>query len=393
MEIAGMKIVIDADVETPQADTFPVVKVRPTGFSADTVQRILDYFAGNAVLRDLNADVPWMTRDVRDQIIVEELRFQHDCGVRNDILPEEVAAHMDELYGTPPEAAEAAEIPRDDVSTVSESVYFDTGKTVPGTMILEDSRQDANKAFLEVSDFGFFGGYTNERHQEESAAGTGLTAEEAASAAKVTADSLGFDYMDVSDVRVADRYSNLAAGTTDSDQQCYLVLFSRTYAGVKSPFVELRAWRNSGAAGDSSEQYRAPWTPEYLELMINENGVVWLRWQNPVEIVNVEHDDIDIISFEQAKQDFAESMRLVLTGTDFLSDMEEDVASGLMDNNEIHINKVVLGNEFFPVKDSKDEYQLMPCWIFFGYDGWLGDISRDLPTCEMMLDAATGAIV
>lgn len=130
-----------------------------------------------------------------------------------------------------------------------------------------------------------------------------------------------------------------------------------------------------------------------MMLIVNENGVVSFRWQNPVEIVDVENESVPIISFEEAKDAFIESMRLVLTGTDYLENMEEDLESGAMESNEIHITKVVLANEFFPVKDTLDKYELKPCWLFFGYDGVLGQMSRDVPTCEMILDASTGAII
>ncbi|MBD5560467.1 MAG: hypothetical protein HDQ87_08970 [Clostridia bacterium] len=288
---------------------------------------------------------------------------------------------------------EETEIPRNNVDTTRQILYFETGKTVPGRMILLDDREEMNRAYLEINDFGFYGAYTDERYQTEPAGGTGLTAQQAASLAEETADRLGFDYMDVTDVLVGDRYSNLFPEARDDEQQCYHVLFSRTYDGVKSPTVFLHAWNSTGVDDDNLQPASAPRTPEYLVLAINENGVVGLRWQNPVEIIGIEDETVPVIGFEQAKDAFVKNISLALTESSFLEDLDKMLQSGFMDDNEIHITRVVLGNQFLPAADTPGEYKLMPCWIFLGYDGWLGDMSRNVPTCELMLDAVTGAVV
>lgn len=85
MEMDGMKIMVDAPVEVPETERFPVVKVRPTGFPAATVEKILDYFADDAVLYENdNTYEAWMTQSIREQIIAQELQFQKDCGVLNE---------------------------------------------------------------------------------------------------------------------------------------------------------------------------------------------------------------------------------------------------------------------------------------------------------------------
>ena len=83
-------------------------------------------------------------------------------------------------------------------------------------------------------------------------------------------------------------------------------------------------------------------------------------------------------------------MNLVLVNTKFL---ESNESNENMSTPEININRVVLGNQFVPVKDVSDEYRLMPCWIFFGTDTWLGEMSEKLPTSQLMLNAIDGEIL
>ena len=142
--------------------------------------------------------------------------------------------------------------------------------------------------------------------------------------------------------------------------------------------------------GGISDEYRNPWTPEYIWMDIDDTGILSFRWQNPVEIVEVENKNVPVLTFEQAQKKFEEKMQLVLVNTKFF---DEAASSEKTDSHEININKVVLGNQFVPVKDVPNEYRLMPCWIFFGTDTWFGEMSKKLPTSQLMLNAIDGEIL
>ncbi len=397
LDIADVKINIDADIDVPDTGKFPVTKVKQTGFDQNTLKQIIDYFAKDENLYHNASGTSYMTKELVEQIVVDEKLYQNTLDSDNvGNIVEKVA----EQFGEVPSEKELdpVEVDREMIDTVTESIYFDGGKNIPATFVLSDERAEFNRAYVACNNFGFYGAYTDTHRQDDSPNGVTITKEQAIEIGKSALDEMGFDYMDVSDVQVSSKYSDLTGYVGDDSQQCYSIFFSRTIDNVKSPLVQLYAWNNSGSESGESESFRKPWTPEYIWLNIDDTGILSFRWQNPVEVVEIENENVPVLTSEEIKEKFKEKMQLVLVNTEFLKTdtefLKTDNESGEeLKENKMEIDRIVLGNQFVPVRDVMDEYRLMPCWIFYGTDTWLGDMSEDMPTSQLMLNAIDGEIL
>lgn len=391
LEIGGVKITIDAPIEVPESGMYPVVRVKQSGFDPKVIKNIISYFAKDATVYDNPDGDNFYTKELIEQILVDEKQYRVSLGdkfIDGEGAPlQEFEAQYESLPSE--KDIERHEVNIDNLNINNSSIYFDTGKKYPARINIVDERADMNRAYIELQNYDFWGAYTNSRHQADPPNGVTISEEDAIKMGKTALDEMGLDFMEVSDVQVSDLYTNLT-NSENSKKQCYSVFFSRTIEGVKSPLIQLYAWKNAGIEGGTSGEYRNPWTPEYIWMDIDDTGILSFRWQNPVEIIEVENKNVPVLNFEQAQEKFEEKMNLVLVNTKFL---ESNESNENMSTPEININRVVLGNQFVPVKDVSDEYRLMPCWIFFGTDTWLGEMSEKLPTSQLMLNAIDGEIL
>jgi len=390
LKIADIDIHINADVEVPETGVYPVVRVKQKGFDSKTVKNIVNYFAkGEKIYDNLNDDA-FLTKEMAEQIIVDEKQYQttlENVSEDNSISLQ----NFEKQYENLPSENEIVrtEVNIENLDMNSASVYFDTGKKIPATLSVMDEREAANRAYIQYSNYGFWGAYTNARRQEEPPKGTTISEADAIEIGKEALNEMGIDFMDVSDVQVSDRYTNFTSDFSAFDKQCYSIFFARTIDGVKNPLTQLYAWKNSEKDNGDSGNYRKPWTPEYIWMNIDDTGILSFRWHNPVEIVEVENENVPVFTLEQAKKAFEEKMKIVLANTKFLTEDSGEDQGQIV----ININRVVLGNQFVPVKDKMAEYRLTPCWIFLGTDTWLGEMSEEHPTCELLLDAIDGSIL
>jgi hypothetical protein len=65
---------------------------------------------------------------------------------------------------------------------------------------------------------------------------------------------------------------------------------------------------------------------------------------------------------------------------------------------EVHINRIELGLTKILIKDSKDDYKLIPTWNFMGYETYASDpaqegINRGAGECIMTINAIDGTVI
>ena len=387
----GIKINLDASVEVPEVGKYPVVKVRPVGFSEQQVTEIIRYLSGGATLYQNITGT--MTKEWVDRFIIDakkqiaELQNSDDPNAATAIANlQNSIASMESSYGTYPNESELSKT-EVDLQNVGNNpdLMFDLGKEEYATFNVTDNRGDMNKCTLRFSNMGFNGGYTDHHYQKNTPAGVSISLEDAIETAQDVLKGIGAENMELADVLVGNRYNN-NIGMGDESQQCYALYFTRSIEGIKTAYTQLTAWKANAIEGELPENYRNPWTPEYITIQIDSSGFVSLEWYNPVEIMETENENVEIISFDQVMKKFADNMDILVANADL----------GSMDTNEltVSVNRIILGMQYVSVRDNYDVYRMVPCWIFKGHDTVFAEEQNyNVPTSEMTINAVDGSLL
>lgn len=129
------------------------------------------------------------------------------------------------------------------------------------------------------------------------------------------------------------------------------------------------------------EAYAMPWTPEYFEIYVTENGVESVAWANMYDIVGVANEDVQLLSFEEVQERVRTLFRQGLLWT-------KGRNTG---NSEVYITKIILTTGIMQIADNLEEALLVPAWaIFYTTDGDMKDYSDQ---SLLLLNALDGSIM
>lgn len=191
--------------------------------------------------------------------------------------------------------------------------------------------------------------------------------------------NMGIDHMEVNSVSKTELGYRFYYSRTANDYQ-------ETYTGY---FVSSVVYQTD----DDGKQYRELWSSEHLDIETQNGKVVKAFWKNPSEVVNVENDNVKIMEWEQIQEIFISRMGYVLS-PDVISNKDFQNSALYRDHAGIFINRVELGLTKLIVKDTKEDYRLVPTWSFMGHQVYEGEpSSTDSGTCFLTINAIDGSIV
>lgn len=142
----------------------------------------------------------------------------------------------------------------------------------------------------------------------------------------------------------------------------YEFYFTRATSGMQESFLN----RFLSAAQSEKDVYMDLWKPEYFKIRMVNGTINKILWENPSEVVNVENKNVQIISFDEARERFEKQMDYWLTldvENKSIAELEVFFAPG----TEIVVNKVELGLTKLLMKNT-NTYMLIPTWNFMGYE-------------------------
>jgi hypothetical protein len=118
-----------------------------------------------------------------------------------------------------------------------------------------------------------------------------------------------------------------------------------------------------------------------------------LEWINPSSIVNIDNENVKILSWTTIEQIFKNQVDLLLTPAPYSSSQDAENAI-FAKPTTIHINRIELGLTKLLMKNSKS-YKLIPSWSFFGYDENFVDanITPGAEICFITINALDGSII
>ena len=159
--------------------------------------------------------------------------------------------------------------------------------------------------------------------------------------------------MGLEDMRFADaQIIGKANATTNIDKwkDAYRFAFTRQVENVQvTPDI---------TSINYSEALNKAWRNEYIEIYIDDTGIVKFTWTAPAEIKEVLATNVQLLSFEQMQNIFRNY--IYIKGA---YDEDEDIIS-----RQTTITEVRLGLMQVQSTQSDTGYLLIPVWDFYGYD-------------------------
>ena len=364
----GVHIVFDAAVNAPEGQVYPVLRTRTCALPSDRVLSMLSVLKGNGTLCEQPKAI--FSREA----CADRIANLQGAIAQIDPASESERSRLEDLGGqmtywqtayesAPAESEIDREKPFDTAKLAEKSAYTvilrENGQTRGSVQVADDRAEYAKYVF------SYTGVGTGERQYTGGYPVTGYDAAElpfSESAALQTAEAFLSD-LGITEMRhvrtevMVNFYPN--AVERFGDPACFRLFFTREVNGRPLPQYFLSA-RKMGYAEQDQKDYRPMWTPEYLEVCVDAEGVWTMRWQNPVEIVETINENVAVLSLEDALERFDRYMDLLRANGQYAGDEN--------DSGEITITDVILGYQFLPVKDHLDEYYLTPCWVFLGSD-------------------------
>lgn len=363
---SGVKLVIDAIIEIPDVDAYPVIEALPHKLTIEEAQDYIDILMNGQPVYALS---PVRTKGMWAEIIIDvKTRIQNtkndpdmDEQTRQIMLVglEEELADYEDMYENAPEdnpervpAQLSAKPGTDYVQTIS--MEADLGKNRPAILEIY-SAEDGPSNIL-----SFFNGdrqtnYTDEIEPKETFTGMELSRQEAQKVAQELLRKLGVSDMSVAYTEAfadADHKTNSDASMLADDpeiKKCYVFCFCPVVSGI--PVTPNKYFH--GTQSDSQEVYGQVWLEDKIIVHVDNDGIYRLDWSNRGNLGRVLNENVELLDFERIKEIFNNQMFY-----------QRSWSTPFAEDTTITIYKVTLGMMRGSLKENR--YVYLPVWDFIG---------------------------
>lgn len=366
LELPNFMVTINAAVELPEAQSFPVYRIRPSDFTARTedVASILrtlipgaDGVRENVMTREAcQARIEWLSLGVYDDNTRSYLPYSAEEQAAVDA---EIQTLLAQLEAAPdadafePLETIAVEGPMDRVFRAADGAQWtvtltESALTVsrPGTRaypeswFLNDPVYDGRPAPTPYQNFR-------------------ITEEEARETAEAFLSVIGGENWAILTVERAGMLKEYYNALTDYqlETEGYLIRCIRSAPGA-IPFD----YQNSGGSRLSFDgaAYSAPLPQESLQLFVDESGIYALWWENPLEITQTVADNIELLPFKRVQQLFLQMLKNGLRWSD-----ERPTSDGeLNPTRKGIVERILLSYACVQERDAPGSFLLTPAWFF-----------------------------
>ena len=367
-ETIGMKnlnIVIDADVVLPEADRYPIQTIKRHTFTGEDAMTLLSAcFSGPFELRENTYSMAELEEDIRFELRGNVIDSDDETGeVTFEPLTEDTErlAELREMMAQCP--AEDTFVPLDSakVGFRNEPYVIHTGD---GTLLYLFFQKSAMK-ILTARD-----GYPQDEHTVWIGGFIGepwhktldhITISEAAATetANAVLDRAGLSRQ--FGVGLMEK-GRIARATVEEPyyqvlSEGYILRISRNGGGYV-PFpqgggVYMEDQRSALFEMPTEESYAQRWSQDWFELYVSENGVGYVGWFDPNELVTEVSENVQLMPFSEIQSHIRDDLRFSYAWTD------ED-SNGI---TELHVNKIILSCAIERIPDDPDEAALVPAWV------------------------------
>jgi|GEM_PF-3813136 len=343
-----LDIVIDADVDVPDVDAFPVASVKSMPITQARADKIRKYFMKDGQLFTYKVQ----TKADYDAMIVEAKRGYEVDG--EYVFDDDSQEWVDELI------EQRAEAPDEDIPTeitdysidredgLSGRIFLD-GKEIGSLSIREDNAFMSTYKMFWVDGQTYYTG--DDQKLEMKPCDINMTEEEAVESAEKILSDLGIEGMAVKEMHKAYFLDQDKRLEDDADYGGYNFVFMRTFGGLMP--VKIDGW---GMGPNDHFDASPPVDMEVLEMAINDSGELeQFSWRNPAEITGTLTEHVEILPFEDIMGRLEEFSKLQYA---YMGEYENDTLWVKK------VSKIGLNLNYMPIKNNPSEFMFAPCWYF-----------------------------
>ncbi len=365
-------IQIDAKLEVPHVSAFPVVNVAPATFTNDEIERMVNnFFDGKPVYEDTGEHI----KSELDKLILQGkadlVTLEQSGKVHNTtkvFTSEEIPNERDKLLNTIKQMESWYSGAPDDVERNPYGIDLatDIGFSICDTPSGEYSRSFyASINNNESPEFIWFFKYFCSSYDELSdisqdpPKGINMSLEAAENMAKKMLADIGMGEVMTTGKYIANYLGlNESIIGIDNSPQCYVFYFCKPIQGIPvTYFFDYEGTTMFGPDGDPNYVY--PWPAEVIEVMVNNNGIVSFKWDNPSAIKDTVNQSVVLLPWEDIKEKTIQQLRIKNIG-EYITGIDQEKMS-------IKIDKITLGMMHVAKKYNQNEFLYIPVWDFFGH--------------------------
>lgn len=375
------KLTINADAKiiVPNGK-LPTARVSAAGFDQDTVTGLFNFlFPDEKPVSLLEGQSIWTKSDIENEILSIKKQIAEGSLEENTVMTEDEALEyiesLEEQMKTAPETAPESELKESDGTMKSEKWQMGDGSLAEKADIYLLSANSSN-AHITVStpvstqstpEAYFAYSKSSEKAPDFNTCVTvaAVSSNEdlpAKATGKLnmtydTAKQLCDDFFkagNVTDIQLSKAYVIGDSDQSSEDTQyAYSFYYVRTVNGTPAIYIE-------GGNGDDTS---LPWGYETAQIIVNDDGIINIRWDSPTSTGEIIAEDTGLMPFEKIA-DIFESMILVEYEPRVLIGDEGHVKEVSM---EINIDEVELGLIRIRTQNSDGREGLYtPAWVFYG---------------------------
>ena len=181
--------------------------------------------------------------------------------------------------------------------------------------------------------------------EAEASSNFNISKQEVESIAYELLNKLPAESMDISNIEYGFLYKGYGAKRT-----CYRVSVSRCVNGVYTPNIL------SNDSSMESETSARPAKPEYMNIYIDDSGIIGFIWSSPMEALEIINENVQILEFDDIKEYFIQQ---------FFNKFSYETSSSV-EYVRYNITEITLNLARIKMPDEPDKYMLVPVWDFFG---------------------------
>lgn len=352
--IHNLECKISADVILPDTVVFPVFEIKKFLFNAEFTDNILKYFTRGAT-------------GVRETSTTkEELTAQLIAAKRGVYVEDDKGARWEEYEGQQQRIAELEEQIKNASSEVFGPIQnavipvpFDNTYSMPtGAKIFVSASE--KQILINTEKYGVIQG---ESWLKDGGAIPGEKAGATIDNIKINKDrALQILNAFISDIGIKDY------GIASVEKARIVYVYT---AEVKSKGWEFILTKNLGnsipvdltavQAGSlldfSSDDYMERWKQDTITVYIDEIGIQYFCWTEPVEVTKTINENVSLLPFSEVKNKIKSNIKFAYS---------KSIKNGWMKGkNFISVNKILLTNLPIPVKNDTEHQILSPAWLVF----------------------------
>jgi hypothetical protein len=106
-----------------------------------------------------------------------------------------------------------------------------------------------------------------------------------------------------------------------------------------------------------SEEYTERWRQDTITVYVDETGIQFFSWTDPIEVIETLNENVSLLPFEDVKERIKSNIKY-----GYSKSAEDGWANGECD---ISVDRVMLANVLVPIKDDLQHQTLSPTWLVY----------------------------